>query len=93
MFPNYCSKWMLPVATAEVVHTTGGHVTYNLRLLVDLASFQAHAVFGCMKNAEGLVSFLVCHVNVRKVVKGINPFPDVAGYILHETFILWRHFL
>jgi len=23
----------------------------------------------------------------------INPFPDVAGYIQHKTFILWCHFL
>ena len=23
----------------------------------------------------------------------VNPFPDVAGYIRHETFLLWRHFL
>ena len=23
----------------------------------------------------------------------LNPFPDVAGYIRHETFLLWRHFL
>ena len=22
-----------------------------------------------------------------------NPFPDVAGYIRHETFFLWHHFL
>jgi len=23
----------------------------------------------------------------------LNPFPDVAGYIQHEKFILWCHFL
>ena len=23
----------------------------------------------------------------------INPIPDVAGYIRHETYILWRHFV
>ena len=25
--------------------------------------------------------------------KLVNPFLDVAGYILHETFLLWHHFL
>ena len=32
-------------------------------------------------------------LNVSQHHHLVNPFPDVAGYIRHETFILWHHFL
>ena len=36
---------------------------------MNLALFQACAIFGGMKNVEGLVSFLMCMMSGRKVVE------------------------